>query len=93
MAGTVWALSSRTSRWKKWINQGPSRSTTSFPRDFFDLIVIDECHRGSAAEDSAWREVLAYFGSAIQLGMTATPKETKYVSNIHYSASPSTRIR
>ena len=59
-----------------------------FPRDFFDLIVIDECHRGSAAEDSAWREVLAYFDSAIQLGMTATPKETKYVSNIHYFGQP-----
>jgi type I restriction enzyme R subunit len=59
-----------------------------FPKDFFDLIVIDECHRGSAAEDSAWREVLAYFGSAIQLGMTATPKESKYVSNIHYFGEP-----
>jgi type I restriction enzyme R subunit len=59
-----------------------------FPRDFFDLIVIDECHRGSAAEDSAWREILEYFDSAIQLGMTATPKETKYVSNIHYFGEP-----
>ena len=52
--------------------------------DFFDMIVIDECHRGSAAEDSAWREILEYFSSAIQIGMTATPKETKYVSNINY---------
>jgi type I restriction enzyme R subunit len=59
-----------------------------FPRNFFDLIVIDECHRGSAAEDSAWREVLAYFESATQIGMTATPKETKYVSNIHYFGEP-----
>jgi type I restriction enzyme R subunit len=59
-----------------------------FPRDFFDLIVVDECHRGSAAADSAWREVLDYFDSAIQLGMTATPKETKYVSNIHYFSEP-----
>ena len=59
-----------------------------FPRDFFDLIVIDECHRGSAAEDSAWRQILDYFGSAIQLGMTATPKETRYVSNIHYFGEP-----
>jgi type I restriction enzyme, R subunit len=59
-----------------------------FPRDFFDLVVIDECHRGSAAEDSAWREVLDYFDSAIHLGMTATPKETKYVSNIHYFGEP-----
>lgn len=59
-----------------------------FPRDFFDLIVIDECHRGSAREDSAWREILDYFDSAAQLGMTATPKETKYVSNIHYFGDP-----
>ncbi len=55
-----------------------------FSEDFFDFIVVDECHRGSAADDSAWREVLAYFDSAVHLGMTATPKETKYVSNIHY---------
>ena len=48
--------------------------------EFFDLIVIDECHRGSAAEDSAWREILEYFSSATQIGLTATPKETKYVS-------------
>jgi type I restriction enzyme R subunit len=59
-----------------------------FPRDFFDLVVVDECHRGSAAEDSAWREVLDYFSGAIQLGMTATPKETKYVSNIDYFGKP-----
>ena len=56
--------------------------------DFFDLIVVDECHRGSAAEDSAWREILDYFSSATQIGMTATPKETKYVSNIHYFGKP-----
>ncbi|MBV1933018.1 MAG: DEAD/DEAH box helicase family protein, partial [Porticoccaceae bacterium] len=52
--------------------------------DFFDLIVIDECHRGSAKEDSAWREILEYFDSAIQLGLTATPRETEYASNITY---------
>jgi type I restriction enzyme, R subunit len=57
-------------------------------RDFFDMIVIDECHRGSAADDSAWREILEYFSNAIQLGMTATPKETKYVSNITYFGDP-----
>lgn len=57
-------------------------------RDFFDLIVIDECHRGSAAEDSAWREILDYFSSATQIGLTATPKETEYVSNIHYFGKP-----
>ena len=53
-----------------------------FSPGFFDLIVIDECHRGSAAEDSAWREILEYFSGATQIGLTATPKETKYVSNI-----------
>ena len=55
---------------------------------FFDLIVIDECHRGSAAEDSAWREILEYFSSATQIGLTATPKETQYVSNIQYFGEP-----
>jgi type I restriction enzyme R subunit len=57
-------------------------------RDFFDLIVIDECHRGSAAEDSAWREILEYFSGATQIGLTATPKETEYTSNIHYFGQP-----
>jgi len=57
-------------------------------RDFFDMVVVDECHRGSAAEDSVWREILDYFSNAIQLGMTATPKETKYVSNITYFGEP-----
>ena len=57
-------------------------------RDFFDMIVIDECHRGSAAEDSAWREILEYFDSAVQLGLTATPKETKYVSSTTYFGDP-----
>ena len=59
-----------------------------FSPGFFDLIVIDECHRGSAAEDSAWREILEYFSGATQIGMTATPKETKYISNIHYFGDP-----
>ena len=59
-----------------------------FSPGFFDLIVIDECHRGSAAEDSAWREILEYFSAATQIGLTATPKETKYVSNIHYFGKP-----
>jgi len=53
-----------------------------FSPDFFDLVVIDECHRGSAAEDSAWREILAYFSAATHIGLTATPKETREVSNI-----------
>lgn len=56
--------------------------------DFFDLIIIDECHRGSAAEDSAWREILKYFENAIQIGLTATPKETEYISNITYFGEP-----
>ncbi|MBN3993376.1 MAG: DEAD/DEAH box helicase family protein [Nostoc sp. NMS2] len=55
-----------------------------FSPDFFDLIIVDECHRGSAAEDSKWREILEYFSSASQIGLTATPKETKDVSNIEY---------
>ena len=56
--------------------------------DFFDLIIIDECHRGSAAEDSAWREILEHFSGATQIGLTATPKETEYASNIHYFGEP-----
>jgi len=59
-----------------------------FPKDFFDLIVIDECHRGSAADDATWKTILNYFDSAIQIGMTATPRETKYVSNIGYFGEP-----
>ncbi|MGI8981759.1 MAG: EcoAI/FtnUII family type I restriction enzme subunit R [Pirellulaceae bacterium] len=59
-----------------------------FSPGFFDLIVIDECHRGSAAEDSAWREILEYFSAATQIGLTATPKETAYASNIHYFGQP-----
>lgn len=60
----------------------------SVSRDFFDMVVIDECHRGSAADDSAWREILNYFSGAIQVGLTATPKETKYVSSITYFGEP-----
>lgn len=59
-----------------------------FSRTFFDLVVIDECHRGSAREDSAWREILEYFDSAVQLGLTATPKETKQVSTLTYFGEP-----
>jgi type I restriction enzyme R subunit len=59
-----------------------------FSPDFFDLIVVDECHRGSAADDAAWRKVLTYFSSATQIGMTATPKETRDVSNIEYFGEP-----
>jgi len=59
-----------------------------FSPDFFDLIVIDECHRGSAAEDSAWREILDYFSGATHIGLTATPKETREVSSITYFGEP-----
>ena len=59
-----------------------------FTPDFFDLIIVDECHRGSAKEESRWRLILDYFKSATQIGMTATPKETKYVSNINYFGDP-----
>jgi type I restriction enzyme R subunit len=59
-----------------------------FSRDFFDLVIVDECHRGSAADDARWRQVLEYFSSATQIGLTATPKETKDVSNIEYFGDP-----
>ena len=59
-----------------------------FPADFFDLVVVDECHRGSAADNSAWRDVLEYFSSATHIGLTATPKETKDVSNATYFGDP-----
>ena len=59
-----------------------------FQPDFFDLIIVDECHRGSAKRESNWRKILEYFASATQIGMTATPKETKYVSNISYFGEP-----
>lgn len=59
-----------------------------FSHDYFDLIIVDECHRGSAKEDSKWREILEYFNSATHIGLTATPKETKEVSNIHYFGDP-----
>ena len=59
-----------------------------FKPEFFDMVIVDECHRGSAKDDSSWREILEYFEGAIQLGMTATPKETKYQSNITYFSEP-----
>jgi len=59
-----------------------------FSPDFFDLVIVDECHRGSAADDARWRQVLEYFNSATQIGLTATPKETRDVSNIEYFGEP-----
>ena len=70
---------------------GPDEADKAFKSvspDFFDLIVIDECHRGSAADDAAWKEILEYFSSAIQIGLTATPKETKYISSSSYFGDP-----
>ena len=70
---------------------GPEEHQKAYKKlssSFFDLIVIDECHRGSAAADSAWREILDYFSSATQIGLTATPKETRYASNIAYFGEP-----
>lgn len=70
---------------------GPEEEQKAFKQvapDFFDLIIIDECHRGSASEDSAWREILDYFRTATQIGLTATPKETHGVSNIDYFGEP-----
>lgn len=59
-----------------------------FSEDFFDLIIVDECHRGSAADDSNWKKILEYYKSATQIGLTATPKETNEISNIHYFGEP-----
>lgn len=59
-----------------------------FKPEFFDLVIVDECHRGSAKDNSRWRKILDYFGSAIHIGMTATPKETEDVSNSHYFGEP-----
>lgn len=59
-----------------------------FSPDFFDLIIVDECHRSSAADDSAWRAILKYFSSATQIGLTATPRETRNISNIYYFGEP-----
>ncbi len=69
-------------------DEAVERFSKLFREDFFDLIIVDECHRGSAKKDSNWRKILDYFKSATQIGMTATPKETKYISNIDYFGEP-----
>lgn len=68
--------------------EGAQNYKELFKPEFFDLVIVDECHRGSAKDDSNWREILEYFKDAIQLGMTATPKETRYQSNISYFGEP-----
>lgn len=75
--------------YQQLIGQGGKQNYKElFKPEFFDLIIVDECHRGSAKDDSNWREILEYFNDAIQLGMTATPKETKYQSSISYFGEP-----
>ena len=69
-------------------DEAVGRLSSLFKPDFFDLVIVDECHRGSAKKDSNWRKILEYFSSATQIGMTATPKETKYISNIDYFGEP-----
>lgn len=68
--------------------EGEEHFSQLFAPDFFDLVIVDECHRGSAKEESRWRLILDYFTSAAQIGMTATPKETKYISNLSYFGEP-----
>ena len=68
--------------------EGAQNYKELFKPEFFDLVIVDECHRGSAKDDSNWREILEYFTDAIQIGMTATPKETRYQSNISYFGEP-----
>jgi len=74
--------------YQQLVGEGENKPYKEFSPDFFDLIIIDECHRGSAREDSLWREILEYYSTAVQIGMTATPKETKYISNIEYFGDP-----
>lgn len=76
------------SLYQQLVGDGGEEIFRAFDPEFFDLVIVDECHRGSATADSAWRKVLDYFSNAIQLGMTATPKETKDVSNIDYFGEP-----
>ena len=69
-------------------DEAVSKFEKLFNKEFFDLIIVDECHRGSAKKDSNWRRILDYFSSATQIGMTATPKETRYISNMDYFGEP-----
>ena len=76
------------SLYQQLVGEGGEEIFREFDPSFFDLVIVDECHRGSAREDSAWRKILEYFDGAIQIGMTATPKETEDVSNIDYFGEP-----
>ena len=87
--GSVTAYEVYFALYQQLIGQGGKQNYKElFRPEFFDLVIVDECHRGSAKDDSNWREILEYFDGAIQLGMTATPKETRYQSNISYFGEP-----
>jgi type I restriction enzyme R subunit len=87
--GSVTAYEVYFALYQQLIGQGGKQNYKElFKPEFFDLVIVDECHRGSAKDDSNWREILEYFDGAIQLGMTATPKETRYQSNISYFGEP-----
>ena len=89
LGGGITAYEVYFALYQQLIGQGGKQNYKElFKPEFFDLVIVDECHRGSAKDDSNWREILEYFDGAIQLGMTATPKETKYQSNISYFGEP-----
>ena len=89
LGGGVTAYEVYFALYQQLIGQGGKQNYQElFKPEFFDLVIVDECHRGSAKDDSNWREILEYFTDAVQLGMTATPKETKYQSSISYFNEP-----
>ncbi len=92
--GRIFVKGNKTTRGKRkradfilYLNEDKD-AYKEFSRDFFDHVVVDECHRGSAAADSAWRAILDYFCSATHIGLTATPRETKEISNVEYFGDP-----
>ena len=89
LGGGITAYEVYFALYQQLIGQGGKQNYKElFKPEFFDMVIVDECHRGSAKDDSNWREILEYFDGAIQLGMTATPKETKYQSNLSYFDKP-----
>jgi type I restriction enzyme R subunit len=87
--GSVTAYEVYFALYQQLIGQGGKQNYKElFKPEFFDMVIVDECHRGSAKDDSNWREILDYFSDAVQLGMTATPKETRYQSSISYFKEP-----